>query len=256
MLYYKTKEEIELIRISSLLVGKTLAQVAKHIKPGVKTIELDKIAEQFILDHDAKPAFKGYGGFPNSLCISVNSEVVHGIPGNYVLKDGDIVSVDCGVVKNQFYGDSAYTFAVGEITTEAKKLLEVTKQSLYKGIENAIAGKRIGDIGAAVQNHAEAAGFSVVRELVGHGVGKSLHESPEVPNYGTRGKGILLQSGIVIAIEPMINMGKKEVIRGKDGWTIKTTDGKLSAHFEHTVLVDKGKADILSSFEEIEKVIN
>lgn len=256
MLYYKTKEEIELIRISSLLVGKTLAEVAKHIKPGVKTIELDKIADQFIQDHGAKAAFKGYDGFPNALCISVNSAVVHGIPNNYELKEGDIISVDCGVVKNEFYGDSAYTFGVGEIKPEVQKLLDVTKASLYAGITQAVNGKRIGDIGEAVQQCAESAGYSVVRELVGHGIGRSLHESPEVPNYGRKGKGTLLQTGLVIAIEPMINMGRKEVLRDKDEWTIKTADGKWSAHFEHTVAVQKDKADILSSFDYIEEVIN
>lgn len=256
MLYYKTKEEIELIRISSLLVGKTLAEVAKYIKPGVKTIDLDKIADQFIQDHGAKAAFKGYDGFPNALCISVNSAVVHGLPNAYELKDGDIISVDCGVVKNDFYGDSAYTFSVGNVSPEIQKLLDVTKESLYEGIRQAVAGKRVGDIGEAVQNHAERAGFSVVRELVGHGVGRSLHESPEVPNYGKRGKGTLLQSGLVIAIEPMINMGRKEVLRDKDGWTIKTADNKLSAHFEHTVAVQKEKADVLSTFEYIEEVLN
>ncbi|HRG58278.1 MAG TPA: type I methionyl aminopeptidase [Bacteroidia bacterium] len=256
MLYYKTKEEIELIRISSLLVGKTLAEVAKYIKPGVKTIDLDKIADQFIQDHGAKAAFKGYDGFPNALCISVNSAVVHGLPNAYELKDGDIISVDCGVVKNDFYGDSAYTFSVGNVSPEIQKLLDVTKESLYEGIRQAVAGKRVGDIGEAVQNHAERAGFSVVRELVGHGVGRSLHESPEVPNYGKRGKGTLLQSGLVIAIEPMINMGRKEVLRDKDGWTIKTADNKLSAHFEHTVAIQKEKADVLSTFEYIEEVLN
>jgi methionyl aminopeptidase len=256
MLYYKTKEEIELIRISSLLVGKTLAEVAKHIKPGVTTIELDRIADQFIQDHGAKAAFKGYDGFPNSLCISVNSAVVHGIPGNYILKDGDIISVDCGVVKNEFFGDSAYTFGVGEIKPEVQKLLDVTKESLYAGIDQAVSGKRVGDIGEAVQNHAEKSGFSVVRELVGHGIGRSLHESPEIPNYGKRGKGTLLQTGLVIAIEPMINMGRKEVVRDRDEWTIKTADGKLSAHYEHTIAVQKEKAEVLSSFEYIEEVLN
>jgi methionyl aminopeptidase len=256
MLYYKTKEEIELIRISSLLVGKTLAEVAKHIKPGVSTISLDKIADQFIQDHGGKAAFKGYDGFPNALCISVNSAVVHGLPNNYVLKEGDIISVDCGVVKNEFYGDSAYTFGVGEIKPEVQKLLDVTKESLYAGISQAVTGKRIGDIGEAVQNYAEKAGFSVVRELVGHGIGRSLHESPEVPNYGRKGKGTLLQTGLVIAIEPMINMGRKEVTKDRDDWTIKTADGKLSAHFEHTLVVQKEKADVLSSFEYIEEVLN
>jgi methionyl aminopeptidase len=255
MLYYKTKEEIELIRVSSLLVGKTLAEVAKHIKPGVKTIVLDKIADEFIQDHGAKAAFKGYDSYPNALCISVNSAVVHGLPGNYELKEGDIISVDCGVVKDEFYGDSAYTFGVGQIDQQVQKLLDITKESLYRGISQAVSGRRIGDIGEAVQTYAENAGFSVVRELVGHGIGRNLHEAPEVPNYGKRGKGTLMQSGLVIAIEPMINMGRKEVVKDKDEWTIKTADNKFSAHFEHTVAVQKEKADILSTFEYIEEVL-
>ena len=254
-LYIKTNEEIELIRESSLLVGKTLAEVAKAIKPGVKTAELDIIAEQFIRDNKAEPAFKGYKGFPSSLCISPNSVVVHGIPGNYELKEGDIISVDCGVVMNGFYGDSAYTFTVGEVSEEVKKLLKVTKESLYKGIENAVEGKRVGDISAAVQQYCESFGYGVVRELVGHGVGKSLHEEPEVPNYGKRGRGLKLTEGIVIAIEPMINMGKRNVKQDNDGWTVRTADNKPSVHFEHTVAVKKGKADILSSFVEIEEVL-
>ncbi|MCC7050585.1 MAG: type I methionyl aminopeptidase [Bacteroidia bacterium] len=255
MIFYKTEEEIELIRESSLLVGKTLAEVAKLIKPGVATAELDKLAEMFIKDNGAVPAFKGYHGFPATLCISPNEQVVHGIPGSYILKEGDIISVDCGVLKNGFYGDSAYTFTVGEITAEAKKLLSVTKECLHKGIEAAIEGKRIGDISEAVQMHAEANGFGVVRELVGHGVGKQLHESPEVPNYGKRGSGPKLKEGMVIAIEPMINLGKREVKFGKDGWTVTTADLKPSAHFEHTVAVRKGYAEVLSSFEWIEEVI-
>ncbi len=255
-LYYKTKEEIELIRESSLLVGKALAEVAKIIKPGITTLALDKVAEEFINDNNAKPAFKGYNGFPNSLCISVNAHVVHGIPGNYELKEGDIISVDCGVVKNKFFGDSAYTFAVGEVKPEVLNLLKVTKESLYKAIEVAVIGKRIGDISEAVQNHAESNGFSVVRELVGHGIGQNLHEAPEVPNYGKKGAGLKLQEGLVIAIEPMINLGKKAIIQEKDGWTIRTADNLPSAHFEHTIAIGKDKADILSSFEYIEKVLN
>ncbi|MEO6884618.1 MAG: type I methionyl aminopeptidase [Bacteroidia bacterium] len=255
MIYYKTNEEIELIRESSLLVGKALAEVAKHIKPGITTLELDKVAEEFILDNGASPAFKGYHGFPNSLCISLNAQVVHGIPGKYELKEGDVVSVDCGVLKNNFYGDSAYTFIAGEGKPEVLKLLEVTKESLYKGLENVVVGKRIGDISNAVQEHAESNGYSVVRELVGHGVGRKLHEDPEVPNYGKRGAGQKLQKGLVIAIEPMINMGKKNVRQERDGWTITAVDGLPSAHFEHTVAVGLDKVDILSSFEEIEKVI-
>lgn len=255
-LYYKTKEEIELIRESSLLVGKTLAEVAKVIKPGVTTLSLDKVAFEFINDHKAIPAFLNYNGFPNSLCISVNSQVVHGIPGKYELKDGDIVSVDCGVIKNKFFGDSAYTFAIGHVKPEILNLLKVTKESLYKAIEVAVVGKRIGDIGDAVQVHAETHGFSVVRELVGHGVGQSLHEAPEVPNYGKKGTGLKLQEGLVIAIEPMINMGKKAIRQHNDGWTITTADNMPSAHFEHTIAIGKNKADILSSFEFVEEVLN
>ena len=251
-LYYKTKEEIELLRESSLLVGKTLAEVAKVIKPGVTTLSLDKVAYEFINDNKAVPAFLNYSGFPNSLCISVNSQVVHGIPGKYELKDGDVVSVDCGVIKNQFVGDSAYTFAIGEVKPEILKLLKVTKESLYKAIEVAIAGKRLGDIGDAVQAHAEMNGFSVVRELVGHGIGRNLHEAPEVPNYGKKGTGLKLQEGLVIA---MINFGKKAIKQHKDGWTITTADDLPSAHFEHTIAVGKDKADILSSFDYIEEVL-
>ena len=256
MIYYKTNEEIELIRESSLLVGKALAEVAKHIKPGVSTLALDKIADEFISDNGGSAAFKGYHGFPNCLCISINAQVVHGIPSKYELNEGDVVSVDCGVLKNNFYGDSAYTFIAGEAKPEVVKLLEVTKESLYKGLENALVGKRIGDIGNAVQTHAESFGYSVVRELVGHGLGRSLHEDPEVPNYGKRGVGQKLQKGMVIAIEPMINMGKKTVRQESDGWTITATDGLPSAHFEHTIAIGVEKADILSSFKEIEKVLN
>ncbi|HET8962525.1 MAG TPA: type I methionyl aminopeptidase, partial [Chitinophagales bacterium] len=216
---------------------------------------LDKIAYEFISDNQAIPAFLNYNGFPNSLCISVNSQVVHGIPGKYELKDGDIVSVDCGVVKNKFFGDSAYTFPVGEMKPEIQKLLDVTKESLYKGIEMAVAGKRIGDVGEAIQQHAESNGFSVVRELVGHGIGKNLHEAPEVPNYGRKGNGLKLEEGLVIAIEPMINLGKKAVTQDEDGWTIRTADNLPSAHFEHTVAVGKDKAEVLSSFEYIEKAL-
>lgn len=255
MVYLKTDEEIELIRLSSLLVGKTLAEVAKVIAEGVSTKKLDEIAETFIRDHHAIPAFKGYHGFPASLCISPNDQVVHGIPGNYELKNGDIISVDCGVLMNGFYGDSAYTFEVGEVKPEIKQLLKTTKESLYKAIENAISGKRIGDIGESVQDYCEKKGYSIVRELVGHGVGKKLHESPEVPNYGKKGRGLKLQEGMVIAIEPMVNMGTKSVRHLNDGWTVKTADGKPSAHFEHTVAIRKEKADILSSFKDIEEVI-
>ena len=256
MIYYKTEEEIELVRKSSLLVAKTHAEIAGLIKPGITTLALDKIAEEFIRDNGGVPAFKGYGGFPNTLCMSPNEQVVHGIPNDEFLKNGEILSVDCGVVMNGYYGDSAFTYEVGEVDAETKQLLKVTKESLYKGIEQAVAGNRIGDIGYAVQHHAESFGYGVVRELVGHGVGKNLHESPEVPNHGRRGKGVMLKEGLVIAIEPMINMGTKCILQHNDGWTITTIDNKPSAHFEHTIVVRKGKAEILSSFEEIEKKIN
>ena len=256
MIYLKTDEEIEIQRQSSLLVGKTLAEVAKIIRPGITTNALDKVAETFIRDNGAIPGFKGYGGFPATLCISVNDVVVHGIPGETVLKDGDIVSVDCGTLMNEFYGDSAYTFAVGEVDDEVLLLLQRTKESLYLGIEQAVAGKRVGDIGSAVQRHVESYGYSVVRDLVGHGVGRNLHEKPEVPNYGRRGSGIKLKSGMCLAIEPMVNMGVKEVFQDKDGWTIRTADAKPSAHFEHDIAVRNGKADILSTFKYIEEVLN
>lgn len=256
MIYYKTKEEIELIRESSLLVGKTIAEVAKSIKPGVTTLQLDSIAEQFIKDHNAMPSFLGYSGFPNSLCISVNDVVVHGVPSKYVIKEGDIISVDCGVFKNGFHGDSAYSFAVGEIGEDKRKLLAVTLESLLKGIEKVKVGNRIGDVSFAIQQHAEINGYGVVRELVGHGLGKDLHEKPEVPNFGKQGRGQKILEGLVIAIEPMINMGTKNVVHENDGWTIRTQDRKVSAHFEHTVAVTSSGVDVLSSFEEIEKVIN
>ena len=255
-MYYKTEEEIDLIRESSLLVAKTLAEIAGLIKPGITTQALDEIAEEFIRDNGGMPAFKGYNGFPNTLCVSPNDQVVHGIPNGRVLKDGDILSVDCGVVMNGYYGDSAFTYEVGEVDVQIKQLLKVTKESLYKAIEMAVSGNRVGDIGYAVQKHAESFGYGVVRELVGHGVGKNLHESPEVPNYGRKGKGILLKEGLVIAIEPMINMGERGIMQHNDGWTITTLDNKPSAHFEHTIVVRKGKAEILSSFVEIEKKIN
>jgi methionyl aminopeptidase len=256
MIPIKTNEEIEIQRQSSLLVGKTLAEVAKIIRPGITTAEIDKVAETFIRDHGALPGFKGYGGFPATLCISPNDTVVHGIPGDQALKEGDIVSVDCGVLMNGFYGDSAYTFTVGEVDEEIKQLLERTKQSLYLAIEQTITGKRIGDIGFAVQSFVEGFGYTVVRDLVGHGVGRNLHEKPEVPNYGKRGSGIKLKSGMVLAIEPMINLGVKEVVQDRDGWTIRTADSKPSAHFEHNVAVRNGKADVLSTFEFIEEVLN
>lgn len=255
MIHYKTSEEIELLRLSSLLVGKTLAEVARHIKPGITTGALDKIAETFIRDHHAVPGFKGYGGFPASLCISVNEVVVHGIPGNQELRDGDLVSVDCGVLMNGFYGDSAYSFAVGEVSEEVSLLMERTKESLYKGIQAAQAGKRTGDIGYEIQTYVESFGYSVVRDLVGHGLGRNLHEKPEVPNYGKRGAGVMLQPGMVICIEPMINLGKRMVVQEKDGWTIRTADRKPSAHYEHAVAIMEGHTEILSSFGEIEEVL-
>lgn len=252
---YKSVEEIELIRESSLLVSKTLGEIAKVIKPGVKTIELNKLAETFIRDNKGVPAFLNYNGFPYSLCISLNDQVVHGFPGEHVLQPGDLLSVDCGVVLNKYYGDSAYTFAVGEVSDEVKTLMRVTKECLYLGIEKAVAGLRIGDIGYAVQEHAEKHKFGVVKELVGHGVGLKLHEKPEVPNYGKRGSGIKLEEGMVIAIEPMINAGRAGVKFWDDGWTVSTVDGKASAHYEHTVAVCKGKADVLSTFSYIEEVL-
>lgn len=257
MIFLKTEEEIELLRESNLLVGMTLGEVAKHIRPGISTLELDQVAEEFIRSHGAVPGFLGYGGFPNTLCISVNEEVVHGIPSaKRILQDGDVVSIDCGTLKNGFYGDSAYTFEVGEVADDVKKLLRVTKESLYKGIEKAIAGLRIGDIGHAVQSYCEANGFSVVREMVGHGVGRELHEEPQVPNYGRQGQGVKLKEGMVIAIEPMINLGKRHIYQDSDGWTIRTRDKMSSAHFEHTVAVGKKGADILSSFQYVEEVLN
>ena len=256
MIYLKTPEEIALLRASNQLVGKTLAEVAKHIRVGITTLELDKIAEDFIRSNGALPGFLGYGGFPNTLCVSVNDQVVHGIPSNYALKEGDIVSVDCGVLQNGYYGDSAYTFCVGKVDEKVKKLLEITKESLSLGIDSAQHGNRIGDIGFAIQQHCQKAGFSVVRKLVGHGVGTNLHEDPEVPNFGKKGQGVLLKEGMVIAIEPMINMGNRDVVQEKDGWTIRTIDRKPSAHFEHTIAVRKGKAEILSTFDYIEEVLN
>jgi len=256
MVTFKTDEEVELLRQSNILVSETHAAVASLMKPGITTREIDQRAEEYIRDNGGTPGFKGYQGFPNALCVSVNDQVVHGIPSAYVLKDGDIVSVDCGVYKNGFHGDSAYTFAVGEVTPEVEKLLRVTKESLYLGIEKAIVGNHLGDIGHAVQNHAEKNGFSVVREMVGHGIGRNLHESPEVPNYGRRNNGMKLKNGLVIAIEPMINAGKRFIIQNNDGWTIRTSDGSVSAHFEHSVVVRPGKADILSDFTLIEEELN
>jgi len=254
MIYLKTEEEINLIKESAQVLGKAHAEVAQWIKPGITTKKLDTIAEDYIRSFGGIPSFKGFNNFPASLCMSVNEVVVHGIPGNYELKNGDIVSIDCGVKLNGFHSDSAYTYPVGEVSKEVMDLLTATKKSLYKGIEQAVDGLRIGDIGFAVQHYCEERGYTVVRELVGHGVGRELHEGPEVPNYGKRGKGLRLKEGMVLAIEPMINLGTKSVMQERDGWTIRTTDRKYSAHFEHTIVVRKGKAEILTTFDYIEQV--
>lgn len=252
MIYYKTREEVELIRQANLLVGKTLAEVGKHVREGVTTKQLDEIAEAFIRDHGAVPSFKGYGGFPATLCTSVNEVVVHGIPSNYVLKEGDLVSIDCGTFVNGFCGDSAYTFTVGGVREEKRKLLSVTKEALYKGIAAAKLGGRIGDISYAIQHHAEANGMGVVREMVGHGLGIKMHEDPQVPNYGRQGSGTKIMSGLVICIEPMINLGDKAVVFERDGWTVRTKDRKCAAHFEHCIAIMDYGVDVLSSFEYIE----
>ena len=260
MIFLKTDDEIELLRQSNLLVGRALAEVAKLIKPGVTTLELDRVAEEFILDNGAIPTFKGFPNqygqpFPGSICASVNDQVVHGIPNDKPLQEGDIVSVDCGTYMNGFCGDSAYTFCVGEVAPEVRELLKVTKEALYKGIENAVHGKRLGDIGSAVQDHCEKHAYGVVREFVGHGIGKEMHEEPPVPNYGKRGSGVLLKSGMCIAIEPMITLGSPQIYMEPDRWTIRTRDGKWAAHFEHTLAVRKGKAEVLSTFDFIEEVL-
>ena len=252
---YKSVEEIELIRESSLLVSKTLGEIAKIIAPGVKTIELNKLAETYIRDNGGVPAFLNYHGFPYSLCISMNDQVVHGFPSQRVLVEGDLVSVDCGVVLNKYIGDSAYTFAIGEVSDNTKRLMRITMECLDLGVAKAVTGNRVGDIGYAVQEHAEKHGFGVVKELVGHGVGLHLHEKPEVPNYGKRGSGIKLEEGMVIAIEPMINAGKARVKFWDDGWTVSTIDGKPSAHYEHTVAIKKGKPEILSTFSYVDEVL-
>lgn len=253
MIYLKTDEEISLMREANQLVGRTLAEVAKFIKPGVSTKELDSVAHDFIMDHGARPAFLGYNGFPASICTSVNEHVVHGIPSEHILlKEGDIISVDCGVHLNGFTGDSAYTFAVGEISQEAFRLLKITKESLYKGIEQAIDGNRVGHIGYAVQSYCEHFGYSIVRELEGHGIGRNMHESPGVPNYGRPGVGALLRKGMCICIEPMVNMGSKNVVFESDGWTVRTKDRKMSAHFEHCVAITDGAPEVLSSFDYIQ----
>ena len=261
MIFLKTEDEIELMRAANLLVGDTLAELAKIIKPGVTTAQLNSVAEEYIRDHGAVPTFLGFpnphgGPFPASLCTSVNDAVVHGVPNDTPLEDGDIVSVDCGTLLNGFNGDSCYTFCVGEVTEEVKALLQTTKESLYKGIEAALPGKRIGDIGASVQEHCTKAGYGVVREFIGHGIGRNMHEDPQVPNYGRRGNGPMIKNGLCIAIEPMITMGDPAVYMMPDRWTIKTRDGKVAAHFEHTIAIHNGKFDILSSFEKIERELN
>lgn len=252
MIYLKTDEEIELMRVSNLLVGKTLGELSKWIAPGITTLKLDKIAEEFIRDNGGVPGFLGYAGYPNTLCVSVNETVVHGIPSSATLREGDIVSIDCGAVVDGYNGDSAYTFAVGEVEPRVRELLTTTKEALYLGIAQAVEGNRIGHIGNAVQEHCEKRGFSVVREMTGHGIGRKLHEEPAVPNYGRRGVGPLIKEGMCIAIEPMINMGSRNIVIERYGWTCRTKDRKPSAHFEHTVAIRGGKAEILSSFEFIE----
>ena len=253
MIIYKNSEEIEHVRESALLVSKTLGELKKYIFPGTIPLDLDKIAETYIRDHGAEPGFLGMYGFPNSLCISINEQVVHGIPNNTPLKNGDIISIDCGVLKNNYYGDHAYTFTVGEVDKKVKKLLEVTKESLYRGIEKLKAGNRIGDISSEIQQYTESHGYGVVRELVGHGLGKNLHEEPDIPNFGTENTGPKIGNGLVVAIEPMINLGGKDVEQASDGWTIITKDRQPSAHFEHNIAVIDGKPNILSTFDFIEK---
>ncbi|MDH3323058.1 MAG: type I methionyl aminopeptidase [Flavobacteriaceae bacterium] len=251
MIPIKTPEEIELIRESALIVSRTLGEIAKAIKPGITSLELDKIAEEHIRDHGAIPGFLGLYDFPNTLCMSPNEQIVHGIPNKTPLKEGDIISVDCGALKNGFYGDHAYTFAIGEIAAETKKLLEVTKESLYRGIRQFKAGNRVGDVGYAIQHYTESHGYGVVRELVGHGLGREMHEDPEMPNYGKRGRGKKFKEGMVVAIEPMINLGTQRIKQYSDGWTIKTADMKPSAHFEHDVAIVNGKPELLSTFKYI-----
>jgi methionyl aminopeptidase len=254
MIHYKNTQEIELMRESALLVSKTLSEVAVMLKPGITTLSIDIFIGEFLRDHKAVPSFLNFNGYPYNSCISVNDVVVHGFPGEYELREGDIVSVDVGVYKNSFHGDHAYTFMIGKPADEVVQLVKITKESLYKGIEKAIAGNRIGDIAWAIQEHTEKKhGYGVVRELVGHGLGKNMHEEPQVPNYGRRGTGAVLKEGLVLAIEPMINLGKKEVFTDTDGWTVRTKDGKPSVHFEHDICVKKSKADILSDYAPIEK---
>lgn len=254
MIHYKTSEEIELIKESADILGRAHGEVAKLIKPGINTLKLDKLAEEFIRDNGGVPSFKNYNGFPFTLCVSPNEQVVHGFANERELKDGDILSIDCGVFYKGFHSDSAYTYAVGDVKEEVKQLLKVTKESLYKGIESAVVGNRTGDVGFAVQHYVETFGYTVVRELVGHGVGRELHEAPEVPNYGKRGRGTKLKEGMVIAIEPMINLGKKDVVQESDGWTIRTKDRAPSAHFEHTVAITKAGPEVLTTHKYIEEV--
>ena len=256
MINLRTNEELELLSASNLLVSKTLGELAKMVKPGVTTLELDRFAEVYLRDNKGIPAFLGYNGFPKTLCTSVNSEVVHGIPSSYVLKEGDIISIDCGVKLNGYFGDSAYTFEVGEVDDSTKRLVEKTKESLFRGIKQAVEGNRLGDISHAIQQYAEDAGYSVVREMVGHGLGTELHEEPEVPNYGKKGTGVRLLSGMVLCLEPMINNGSRYILQDSDGWTIRTRDNKPSAHFELAVAVRKGKPQVLSTFRFIEEVLN
>ena len=248
MIIVKTREEIELMRESALIVSETLGMIAREIKPGVTTLYLDKLAEEFIRDHGAVPSFLGLYGFPNSLCMSPNAQVVHGIPNNTPLESGDVISVDCGAFKNGYHGDHAYSFEIGEVAPETKKLLQVTKESLYIGIREFKIGNRVEDVGSAIQKYTESHGYGVVRELVGHGLGQKMHEDPEMPNYGKRSRGKLFVEGMVVAIEPMINMGTKNIKQLKDGWTILTADGKPSAHFEHDVAIIDGKPELLSTF--------
>ncbi|ANQ51007.1 type I methionyl aminopeptidase [Flammeovirga sp. MY04] len=254
MVYYKTEEEIELMRVSADLLGRTHGEIAKNIKEGVSLSAIDKIAHDFIMDNGAHPSFLNYNGFPNTLCMSLNDVIVHGIPSDYELKSGDVISIDCGVLLNEFHSDSAYTYPVGDVDPEVMKLLKVTKESLYKGIDACKVNNRIGDVSFAVQQHAEMHGYGVVRELVGHGLGRHLHEKPEVPNYGKRGRGLKIKDGLVIAIEPMINLGTRAITQDNDGWTIRTRDRKPSAHYEHTVAIVNGETEVLTTFKYIEEV--
>ncbi|HZJ74396.1 MAG TPA: type I methionyl aminopeptidase [Perlabentimonas sp.] len=250
----RSEEEIEILRINADLVSRTLAEMAKILKPGITTLQLDKVAEEFIRDHGAEPGFLGFNGYPNTLCISINDAVVHGIPSRYAIRESDIISIDCGTKYKGYYGDSAYSFAVKPLSNALKKLLTVTKESLFKGIQQAVDGNRVGDISNAVQHHAESNGFSVVRELVGHAVGTNMHEKPEVPNFGSKGRGTKLREGMVLCIEPMVNLGGRQIYQENDGWTIRTYDRKPSAHFELTVVVRKGKAELLSTYKYIDEI--